>query len=341
MKSYLKTVRIAAFTAMLATLTLFSCKKQENVEPTPNQEVLDTETIVGASEAVVVGEKGKQIPLSEFKKQVASNANKSNARVVSGRIPVTRSLVEAYANSHRGSISQLSWIKQKYSDMFGRTTSHLDGVSFGEHQFGSGHNASSNQGWIAHVNYRFDKVGGVGTVETPWSNVTFLEISAPSNADLPIQQGGDFLRATKTEESSLTKTKTHGIDLGFSVEYQFTKLVKLTGSVNYSFSSAVATMTGESNSETIVVRYYGNLVIPRGKTCRLMLQTKEVETYQKYRAKTWFDGYVGGNYSRRVDGAYFWAHAASLFFDKAHNKYQEVTQAETYPGFRYILTNCR
>jgi len=350
MKSYLKTGRAVALTAMLATLTLFSCNKQENVEPAPNQKALDTETIVATSKAFVVGEKGKQIPLEEFKKQVAENAKKARAVVISGKLPVSRELVQAYSNSHRGYTPQLTWIKQKYSDMFiGSTTApnvagathRLDGVSFGDHQFGSGPNASKEIGWTTDVNYEFEKVGGVYETRGTWQTVTGVQVQAPSHQSYTIQPGFELNRITIQESSSVTKTNTHGIDLGFSVEASFAKIYKVTASVNYSFSTSTATMNGGSVSDTYIPRLLYPITVPQGKTCDLVVQKQEVVGHQRYKAKTWFNGLVGGNHDKRIDGHYWWARSARLFFDKAHNKYQELTQNEDYPLFRFALINCR
>ncbi len=347
MKSYLKAGRTVALTALLVSLTLYSCNKQENVDPASKQKALDTENVVVTSKAFVVGEKGKQILLSEFKKQVASKANKSNARSTSGRVPVPRELVDQYTINYGGAYNPRTiedFVKRRFSSLRPHGIHRfLDGVSFGAHQFAAGVNASQSSGWKTYVNYDFKEEGSRYELEGSWQAVNRIQVSAPSHRSITLNASHRIGMADITVEksSSVTKTNTHGLDLGLKVGATFAKIYTLEASVNYSFSSSTATMEGKSISVTHKPMLLSDITIPQGKTCDLVLEQQQITGVQRYKVKAWFDGLVGGNYNRRVYGSYFWSCLASRFFREAHDKYQELKQNETYPAFRYVLRNCR
>lgn len=342
MKSYLKTVRTAAFTAAMASLTLFSCQKQESVTPKTTEagaEVANTEV---SSASFTFDNNGKQVLLSDWRKQIAKqSANARTTQVQSGKMPVSRELVEQYQDEYGSSYSNATtYSKARFSSLFGRTTSHLDGVSFGQHQFGSGHNASTNVGWSADVNYSFTPYGSEYETQGTWQTVHTQYVSASPSASNTITVGHSPYTDSYTKNSWLKKTDTHGVDVGFTATIGFTAISNLAFTVNYSFSRARETMNGESQSSSHTPAVMSPLTVPAGYRCQLQLRRQTITRTQKYRVKTWFTGYVGGNYSKRVDGAYFWAKAAGSFFSETNNKYQEAEQSETYPAYMFRLANC-
>lgn len=348
MKKYMKTGQQVVLSTLLATFTLFSCNKQESVEPQVSQQAeLPKTSESNVSTAFVFDKNGKQILESEWLEQMAQRNLLKRSKVISGKRRVSVAIVEDYADSHRNGYKRVDWIKKKFSESFTNKTvkssgHYLDGVSFGTAHFGSGVNASNEMDWEADVNYKFEKVGSVRTVRSPWHEVTSVVVRATNTEERVIDSDKiDLANETITRNSSVTKTKTHGIDLGFTIKASLAKIWEVSTNIKYSFSSATATMEGGSISTQYTPKLLSRLVVPKGKKCRLALMKQTVTGSQRYRVKVWFSGYVGGNYERKVDGHYFWATAARRFFDKAHNKYHEVVQEEAYPTYDYILRDCK
>ncbi|OJJ20449.1 hypothetical protein BKI52_18495 [marine bacterium AO1-C] len=338
MKSYLKTGRVVVFTAILATLTLFSCQKQESVNP-QNPQVDASKSIEVSTEAFTFDKDGKQVLETDWNKQIAKK--RASARLVlSGSQAVPRSLVEAYAKEYGGTTNATYWSKERFSQVFGRSMANLDGVSYGPHQFGSGHNASTNVGWSTTVHYRFDTYGNMYSTNGAWATLHSQQVSASNSRPTTIPVGHSPYSDTYTTRSWIKKTNTHGLELGISFTVGFTALSSMDVSTTYSYTRAIETMNGESATQTHRPAVISPLNVPAGQRCELKLQRRWVTLVQRYKVKNWFTGQVGGNYRKRVNGAYFWACAASSFFSRTQGRSQDAQQEEQYPVYRFVLTNC-
>lgn len=331
--------------AVFATAAVFaaSCEK-EDVKIVPDASLADNSEIVASTQPFYITENGKQLSEDDFNALTANNPQLKNSNVSTGWKWVPRDLVAARARAegYHGADGQVDWCKNRFAAVFGKTKDRPHGVSFGNHQFGGGTNASPSSGWYTKVHYKADKKGKVSKPNyTPWESVASQEIRATKRKGKKIPQGFDLGFIEYKNFSEVTKTNTHGVDIGIYFEIGFESISKVGGSINYSFTNSKSVMKGDEVNKRLTPKVVSDIWVPKGKKCFIHLQERRVSKYQHYKITTWFSGRVGANYIKRVDNHHFWSIPTKNFFYNAHNKFHDAKFYVNYPSYRYVLKNCR
>ncbi|GAA0189409.1 hypothetical protein GCM10009122_49620 [Fulvivirga kasyanovii] len=325
-------LRTKCLLVLLFGFFLYSCDKEEIIEP-DKKSVKDTFLDKEKTEEELIAE--GYVPLEETVlldyEAIKNKLDNEGARTEERKWSYSKvtwddlkAIDSRYTDQH--------FMRYTFKDALNKGGRWPDGVSINDVHLGWGHNPSTKYGWWCYKYFTRKPIGS-----TEWKNSGWKRVYGVNSITIPNWTSNEILHENTTDYVSISNAKQRNwsIEASASVTVGGKVGIPLVSEGSVEVTVSLGGSRGGEITQTITVNPpTGWFKIPPHTDAVLTLAQTTSTATTKYDLPVRVEGWVGGNYGKRVDGHYFWAVNAGRMFKDIHEgrKKYRVTMVERQPS---------
>lgn len=305
-KKLINHLNLKQFSVAFTIITLFSACSNDTIDKLQDQPTAKTEENITLKETSL-----EEIGYNSIEEMFAAGWSKigekksTSSKIGSQKTSITGKSASSETIREKVTaqqIKQLNLGANTIRNLFSKNGVTPDGVSINDTGIGSYKNLANDYGWFAYIKTGKPKLT-INYLDKD-DGYIYKSFNVTNNSNLTDNFSRSFSYTVSTT-SSWNVSSTLGIAMEGEIGVPFVSKGKVSLSL-----AVTAGGGGEDTTEHSDTYFYAGNLPPNSRRTIIVRQKKRVSKAQ-YEIPVVFEGYVGLNFPKRVNGHYFWSNSAS------------------------------